>query len=103
MEFIQSEWRVLLSFNQVFVVVKTPLTNTVIDEVMQEALMQKIVGNIEKAEKIGESKVLETIPKEVQEVIDGILQEGFTITSFGIMFKDYTKAKEFVTFLRQQG
>lgn len=103
MEFVQSEWRVLLSFNQVFVVVKTPLTNTVIDEVIQEALMQKIVGNIEKAEAIGESKTLNSFPNEVQEVIDSITKEGYTITSFGVMFKDHTKAKEFVSFLRQQG
>ena len=103
MEFIQTEWRVLLSFNQVFVIAKTPLTNTVVDEIIEEALMQKIVANIEKAEAIGESKPLDSIPKEVQEVIDSILKEGYAIASFGVMFKDHTKAKEFVSFLRQQG
>ena len=100
---LKSECHVLLSFNQVYVISKTPLTNTELDEVIEEMAMQKTIANIEKALAMGESKTLDVFPKEVNQVLDSILKEGFTIMSFGIMFKDYTKAREFVTFLRQQG
>ena len=43
MQFIQTEWRILLLFNEVYVIAKTPLTNTKEDELISKLVMGKIL------------------------------------------------------------